>query len=128
MLLSACGIVEMLASVAGSSNEITLGTGNLDYGVLDEKYRFSQYEDIMMDIYMDEPFGTSEISFVIVKKEGSSELMHMQWYETVDPSWDWMTYEFYLVNYDGVLDPGEYMVRVFKNDSDLIAERRFSIE
>ncbi|MEN2766966.1 hypothetical protein [Ornithinibacillus xuwenensis] len=127
MLMSACGVLDMLATVTGSE-EISLGTGNVDDGILDERYEFSSDEDIMMELSLDEPFDTSEISFVIVKIDGNSEVIQTQWYESVDPSWDWLIYEFYIVSYDGMLETGDYLVRVYKNDSDLIGEKEFSIE
>lgn len=46
----------------------------------------------------------------------------------VDPKWNYYLYELQIVEYDGAFDPGDYILKIFTNDIQVIAEGRFTIQ
>ncbi|HLR71795.1 MAG TPA: hypothetical protein VK085_10250 [Pseudogracilibacillus sp.] len=125
LVLSGCST---LLNLIGGGDEIIFGTGTFEEGIDDEKSPFTQEEDILLEAYTSEAFGTSEIKFTVLSSDNDSEEIYDEWYDKVDPTWDQILYEFHLVDYYGEFEPGDYIVRIFKDESELIAEGKFSIE
>lgn len=125
--LSACS--EGVTSIFSSSTEITFGMGSLDEGITVEKSTFTQNEDFLMELTTSEQFGTSNIEFMILKTEADGiESIYDQWSDTVDPTWNYFIYEFHIVDWDGTFDSGDYKLKIFNNNSDLMAQGEFTIE
>lgn len=125
-LLSGCNIPSLL--VNSNSEEIIFGVGDFDQGIEKEKKSFLPSEDILMEVYVEEPFGTNVIHFLVLKVEDNTEYIYDQWEISVDPTWDSLIYEFHLVDEYGPYDEGDYIVRLFDHTYDLIIEGNFSIK
>lgn len=124
-LLCACSFEQM-----GFGNQnITFGTGSLDAGITDVKSTFRQDEDFMMEVILNKPFGVSDITFSInmIAHDGT-EIIYDQWNDIVDPTWNYYLYELQIVELDGAFDQGDYILKLFTNEVDLIAEGRFTIQ
>lgn len=130
LLTTACSeVTSGVTNLFGGDDSIAFGNGTFEDGITDEKSTFSPEEDFLIETYLSEPFGTSDIEFITLKSgtDGSEEI-YDQWYETVDPAWDSLIYEYHVVETDGEFDPGDYILRIYSGDSDLIAEGNFTIE
>ena len=123
-LIAACSETDVI----NKEGVIVFGTGIFEEGITEQKDIFTQSEDILIETDLSEPFGTSEINFILLKDEGGSETIYDEWPVTVDPSWSWFSYEMQLVSEDGELETGDYILRMFKNSSDLISEGAFSVQ
>lgn len=119
LLLTGCGPRE---------GTITFGAGNLEDGILNERSTFYPEDDFMLEANLAKPFDSSEIRLVTLKHSKGMETMYEEWYETVDPSWDWLVYEFHITNYEEEFEKGHYIVRMYTNETNLIAEGGFSIK
>jgi|GEM_PF-6996210 len=125
MMLTACSsIIETFIE----KDVIKFGTGTFEDGIEEHRSTFSQDEDFLLEVRLSESFGTSDIRFVILKSANDSEEIYEEWYTPVDPTWSEFLYEFHLVDYDGTFDTGDYIVRMFTDQSELIAEGAFTIE
>lgn len=107
---------------------LIFGIGSMEEGITENKSTFDQNEDFLMETTLSNPFGTTDIEFIILKiGDNGTEEIYDQWVDTVDPAWDWLIYEFQRVETDGVFDPGNYIVRMYNDESDLLAEGPFTI-
>ena len=61
-----------------------------------------------------EPVATKDIAFVLLMDVNGTEIMYDDWTSTIDPSWDTLVYEFQRVEEDGTLDPGNYIMRIYR--------------
>ncbi|UCZ52828.1 hypothetical protein LGQ02_18920 [Bacillus shivajii] len=104
------------------------GTGMNDDGVTGEQSTFSQYETIYDEISLSSSYGTSTYEVFLLKASaGGGEQLFDRWKEEVDPTWDHSFGIFHEPNYHGILETGDYVVRVFVND-ELLTEGTFTIE
>lgn len=116
-------------SACGTKQDvITFGTGTIDDGIEKEKSSFKQGEDFLLEVYLSDSFGTSEIKYNLLILENDHEIIYAEWTDSVDPTWNYIIYEFHIVDLDGEFEPGEYIVRMFTDESELIAEGTFTIE
>ncbi|MRH41255.1 hypothetical protein GH741_01040 [Aquibacillus halophilus] len=126
-IVSGCGLITDAFSES-PNEEIVFGTGTFEEGIAEQKSTFSQEEDFLLDAVFSEPFETTEIQFSVLKESNGSEEIYQQWSDTVDPTWETLLYEFQRVEADGQFDKGNYILRMYKNDSELIGEGNFTIE
>lgn len=124
-LLSGCGV---MLNLFGLGDGITFGIGTFEQGIQEEKDTFKANEDFLMEVYTGKAFGTSEIKIIILKSNNGSEEIYEEWYDYVDPSWNEMLYDFHKVDEFGAFEPGDYIVRMYSDQSDLLAEGMFTIE
>ncbi len=125
LFLSGCGAI--LDVIAGGDG-IVFGTGTFEDGIQDERSSFQPDEDFLLEAYTRDAFGTSDIKFTILKSDNDTEAIYEEWYDKVDPTWNEILYDFHIVDLDGEFEPGDYIVRIFKDESELLAEGTFSIE
>lgn len=124
LILGACDSI-----TSSGTDKIIFGTGTFEEGITNEKSTFSQDEDILLETYLDEPFGVRNIQYTLLQEDGNGgEVLYDDWEDSVDPTWDSLVSEFHLIEYDGTFEPGNYILRMYKNDSELISEGTFSIE
>lgn len=130
LLTTACsGVTSGLNGIFGGDGSIIFGNGTFEDGVTNEKSTFVPGEDFLIETYLNEPFGTSEIEFITVKSGADdTEEIYSQWNETVDPAWDSLIYEYHVAELDGEFEPGDYILRIYSGDSELISEGTFTIE
>lgn len=125
-ILTACDAGNILSS--GGTDKIIFGTGTFEEGITDKKSTFSADEDFYLETNLSKPFGTSEVTFSILQVTNDMETIYEEWNDTVDPSWNYFFYEFQLVEHDGEFDLGDYILRMYSDQSDLIAEGKFRVE
>ncbi|MEI3607218.1 hypothetical protein SPD48_16180 [Pseudogracilibacillus sp. SE30717A] len=125
LFLSGCGTI---LDVIGGREGMIFGTGTFEDGIQDKKSTFRSNEDFLLEAYSKKAFGTSEIKITTLKNDNNKEEIYEEWYDKVDPTWNEMLYEFHVVDYDGEYEPGDYIVRIFKDETNLLVEGTFSIE
>ncbi|MCJ7842279.1 hypothetical protein MUB24_15525 [Lederbergia sp. NSJ-179] len=124
-MLSGCSL---LAALLAEEKGIVFGTGTFEDGIEEEKNVFLQDEDILFEAYVSEELKTTAIHFTLLKDEDDSETIYEEWDISVDPTWDRFLYEFHLVDEDGEFEPGNYIVRMFKNETEYVTEGMFTDE
>lgn len=70
----------------------------------------------------------SDIKCIILKVDDGQEYIYEEWYDSVDPTWDYIIVDFHTVDFNDEFERGEYIVRMFINETELIAEGTFTIE
>lgn len=123
-MLSGCSL---LASLLEGNNVIIFGTGTFDDGISQEKRIFKQDEDFLFEAQTSSNFKTTTIHFTLIKDDFGSETIYDDWEVSVDPTWNSLLYEFHLVDEDGEFEPGDYIVRMFKEDFEYVTEATFTI-
>lgn len=96
-----------------------------DLLILNERSTFTGDESISLGMEIPERFGVKTITINLYQADNGQLLD--SWDDSVDPDWESLAYEFQVPEEDGMLDPGEYEVAVFK-DTTRIGEGRFVIE
>lgn len=123
--LSGCNV---LTAILESEDEgIIFGTGTFDDGITQEKTDFSPDEDILFEASTSNAFKTTSLHFILLKDESNSEWIYDEWDLTVDPTWNTLLYEFHLVDEYGELEQGDYILRMFNSDSELMTEGTFTV-
>jgi len=127
LLTTACGGV--VNSLVGEDDSIVFGNGTLEDGITEEKSTFAPGEDFFIETNLNEPFGTTEIELITLKlgSDGSEEFYNY-WYEVVDPAWNFLLYKYHIAALDGAFEPGDYILRIYGGESELLAEGNFTIE
>ncbi|WP_407267772.1 hypothetical protein [Radiobacillus sp. PE A8.2] len=131
-IITACGagtnIFNNAVESVNGPGEILFGPGTFDEGITTYQSVFTENDDFLLDVTLNEPFGTSDVKFIILKSNSDgSEEFYVEWSDTVDPTWNSLVYEFQVVDRDGKFEIGDYIVRIFADGSDLVAEGTFSI-
>lgn len=126
ILLGGCGGV--MDSVIGlGKGEVIFGSGSLEEGVTDEKSIFSHNDDILLEADFTESAGTTDIQIIVLQNKAGNEYFYDEWYETIEPEWVWMIYEFQKSDVSEGFDSGDYTVKIYNANSVLLAEGFFSI-
>ncbi|WP_062108809.1 hypothetical protein [Bacillus niameyensis] len=123
--LSGCSL--LTAILESGDDGITFGTGTFDEGITQEKTVFSPDDDILFEAYTNNAFKTTSLHFILLKDELDSEWIYDEWDLTVDPTWNTLLYEFHLVDEYGELEQGDYILRMFNSDSELMTEGTFTV-
>ncbi|ADU32012.1 hypothetical protein [Evansella cellulosilytica] len=127
LLMGCGGLISEILSDGPRSGEMIFGTGTFEQGIQHEKTVFSTHEDILMEANFAKPLGTRDVYYILHKIDGGHESYYDDWYDTLDPSWDWILTEFHLVHVHGVFDIGNYRLRLYNDYDELMAEGSFSI-
>ncbi|MCU9613107.1 hypothetical protein OEV98_06025 [Caldibacillus lycopersici] len=110
-----------------SVGTIVFGTGSFDEEIFNETTTFVQSDDILLQAELPDALGTTEITYILLQLNGSEEI-YETWTQNVDPTWDTLFGVYHEPLIDGELEVGNYKLRMFRNDSELIAEGNFSVE
>lgn len=106
---------------ASTKYSLTLGeTG--DDGVIKESNEFKQGELVGLELEGKEAFKSSNLIILFFEHTGSTESIIAEFDETIDPTWNW-----YYNHYTG-FDTGEYIIKIFNGEAELLAQKRFEVK
>lgn len=103
--------------------EIVFGTGTYELGIIEETNTFNPNDEIIMEMYLLRPIGTSEVEFVVYREEDYTDEPYMSWTSPVDPTWLSL-----MVQVAEGLEWGHYTLKVLDDESVVIAEGSFTVE
>ena len=92
--------------------------------VAKEVEEFNSGDTIGFEMSGKKAVETSSIRILFVKYNGDTETIIDEFDDSIDPSWNW----FYNYYEDSNFDTGEYAIKIFKGEGELLAQKRFEIK